>query len=78
MQTHYGTIAELPNRRAWAAADRQGARPGTAIGMPAVPCKGAGRGVDQVEGDELNLVGRTDQSSLVYRVMMDNYVMSLE
>src|SRR3954470_7434709 len=33
----------------------EGARPGTAAGMPAVPRRGAGRGVDQVEGDWLNL-----------------------
>src|SRR6476469_11067628 len=55
IRTYRGAMAEPPDRRAWAAADRQGARPGTAAGMPAVPRKRAGGGVDQVEGDELNL-----------------------
>src|SRR6476661_3493360 len=54
VRTHCGALAEPPDRRAWAAADRQGARPGTAAAMPAVPRKGAGRRVDQVEGDGLN------------------------
>src|SRR4051794_35473082 len=43
----------IPNARARAGTDRQDTRPGKAAGMPAVPRKGAGRSVDQVEGHEL-------------------------
>ena len=49
--------AERPDTRTWAAADRQGSRPGAAAAVPAVLREGPGRGVDQVEGDELNLSG---------------------
>src|SRR4051794_39591222 len=56
VRTYRGAMAEHAATRAWAAADRQGARPGTAAAVPAVLRQGSGRGVDQVEGDEL--VGR--------------------
>ena len=38
---HTAAMAEPPDRRAWAAADRQGARAGTAAGVSAVRHEGA-------------------------------------
>src|SRR3954453_8712636 len=54
VRPYRGAMAEHTATRAWTAADRQGARSGTAAGMPAVLREGAGGSVDQVEGDELN------------------------
>src|SRR4051794_32385753 len=54
VRPYRGAMAEHTATRAWTAADRQGARSGTAAGMPAVLREGAGGSVDQVESDELN------------------------
>jgi hypothetical protein len=54
MRTHRGATAKRPDTRTWAQADRQRARPGTAVAVPIVLRQGAGHGLDQVEGDELN------------------------
>src|SRR6476646_1781313 len=54
MRPYRGASAERAATRAWAAADRQGARSGTAAAMSAVLRQGSGCRVDQVEGDKLN------------------------
>src|SRR4051794_39199034 len=58
LRAYSRATAECAATRGGAEADRQGARSGTAAAMPAVLCQGAGYGVDQLEGDELTLVGR--------------------
>src|SRR3954464_12726681 len=54
--SHRKASAECAATRAKAGTDHQDTRPGTTAAVSAVPCQGSGCGVDQVEGDELNLV----------------------
>src|SRR3954452_23786652 len=51
--SHRKASAECAATRAKAGTDHQDTRPGTTAAVSAVPCQGPGRGVDQVEGDEL-------------------------
>src|SRR5690348_12217444 len=55
VRTHGGNPAERAATRTGAATDRQGSRLGTTAVVPAMLCEGPSRGVDQVEGDGLNL-----------------------
>src|SRR4051812_24378379 len=55
VRAHGGNPAERADRRPQAKTDRKGPRPGTAAAVSAALREGPGRGVDQVEGNELNL-----------------------
>src|SRR3712207_5862732 len=67
MRPYRRTSAERPDMRAGAETDRKSARLGTAAAVPAVLREAPGRGLDQMEGDELSL-NRVGQLRLAARI----------
>src|SRR4051795_3293291 len=63
VRTYRGDPAERADTRAWSETHRKSSRPGATVPVWALLCQGPGRGVDQVEGDELNRFGKVAPSS---------------
>jgi hypothetical protein len=64
MRPYRRASTERPDARARAKTDRKGSRPGATAAVPAIQRQESGRGVDQVEGDELNHIFYASHLSL--------------